>query len=175
MLLCVEHWTTSREEFFEFSLVEMNDQVFDGNRLKILTLLVAPEDRSRLAESLICLDGDLLRRISQRGFGYADFLAIARRFLVRVNGQCLSSRPEGLIVTLRCLILSSGEYNSPAESPSCFPLILQRGKLTKKCRGAKLQVILCRKKITSRSPLRFWRSVPIGVWSAHDHFVPLTM
>ena len=54
----------------------------------------------------------------------------------------------------------------------CFPLILQREKLTKKCRGAKLQVT---QKITSRSPLRFWRSVPIGVWSARDHFVPLTM
>ena len=38
MLPCVEHWTTSREEFFEFSLVEMNDQVFEGNRLRILTL-----------------------------------------------------------------------------------------------------------------------------------------
>jgi len=36
---------------------------------------------------------------------------------------------------------------------SCFPLILQRGKLTKKCRGAKLQVILYNKKIISRSPL----------------------
>jgi len=32
---------------------------------------------------------------------------------------------------------------------------LRRGKLTKKCRGAKLQVFLCRKKITGRSPLRF--------------------
>jgi len=31
---------------------------------------------------------------------------------------------------------------------------LQREKLTKKCRGAKLQVILCKKKITGRSPLR---------------------
>jgi len=38
---------------------------------------------------------------------------------------------------------------------ACFPLILQRGKLTKKCRGAKLQVI--EKKITGRSPLRFLR------------------
>ena len=34
-------------------------------------------------------------------------------------------------------------------------LIFQRGKLIKKCRGAKLQVILCSKKITGRSPLRF--------------------
>ena len=87
MLSCVEHWTTSREEFFEFSLIEMNDQVFEGNRLKILTLLVAPEDRSRLAESLICLNRDLLRRISHRGSGCADFLV-------------LSSRPEGLFVAL---------------------------------------------------------------------------
>ena len=54
----------------------------------------------------------------------------------------------------------------------CFPLILQRGKLKKRVRGAKLQVT---QKITSRSPLRFWRSVSIGVWSARDHFVPLTM
>ena len=55
----------------------------------------------------------------------------------------------------------------------CFPLILQRGKLTKKRSwGAILQAI---QKITSRSPQRFWRSVPIGVWSARDHFVPLTM
>ena len=97
MLPCVEHWTTSREEFFELSLVEMKDQVFEGNRLKILTFLVVLEDRSRLAESLICLDRDLLRRISQRGSGYANFLA-------------LSSRPEGLIVTLRHLILNSGEF-----------------------------------------------------------------
>ena len=96
MLPCVDHWTTSREAFFEFTLVEMNDQVFEGNRLKILTLLVAPEDRSRLAESLICLDRDLLRRISQRGSGCADFLAF-------------SSRPEGLFVALRHLILNSGE------------------------------------------------------------------
>ena len=77
MFPCMEHWTTSREEFFEFSLVEMNDQVFEGNRLKILTLFVVPEDRSRLAEGLICLDGDLFRRISQRGSGYVDFLAVA--------------------------------------------------------------------------------------------------
>ena len=62
MLPCVEHWTTLREEFFEFSLVEMNNQVFEGNRLKILTLLVATEDRSRLAKSLLCLDSDLLER-----------------------------------------------------------------------------------------------------------------
>ena len=36
-----------------------------------------------------------------------------------------------------------------------FPLNLRKGKLTKKCRGAKLQVFLYRKKITGRSPLRF--------------------
>ena len=30
----------------------------------------------------------------------------------------------------------------PVESPSCFSLIFRRGRLTKKCRGAKLQVIL---------------------------------
>ena len=35
----------------------------------------------------------------------------------------------------------------------CFSLILQRGKLTKKCRGAKFQVI--EKKIIGRSSLRF--------------------
>ena len=52
MLPYVEHWTTSREEFFEFSLVEMNDQVFEGGRLKILTLLVAPEDRIGLRSAL---------------------------------------------------------------------------------------------------------------------------
>ena len=96
-------------ELFEFSLVEMNDQVFEGNRLKILTLFVAPEDRSRLAKSLICLDRDLFQRISQRGSGYANFLTVARRFLARGDGQRLSSRPEGLIVALRHLILSSGE------------------------------------------------------------------
>jgi len=84
MLPCVEHWTTFREELFEFFLVEMNDQVFEANRLKILTLtlrhrlLVAPEDRNRLAESLICLNRDFLRRISQRGSSYADFLILAR-------------------------------------------------------------------------------------------------
>jgi len=38
MLPYVKHWTTFREELFEFSLVEMNNQVFEGNRLKILTL-----------------------------------------------------------------------------------------------------------------------------------------
>ena len=84
MLPYVKHWTTFREELFEFSLVKMNDQVFKGNRLKILTLalrhrlLVAPEDRNGLTESLICLSRDLLRRISQRGSGYADFLVLAR-------------------------------------------------------------------------------------------------
>ena len=45
--------------------------------------------------------------------------------------------------------------NSPAELPSCFSLILQKEKLTKKGREAKLQLIICKKKITSRSPLRF--------------------
>ena len=54
-----------------------------------------------------------------------------------------------------------------------FSIDLQRGKLTKKRSwGAKSQVI---QKITSRFPQRFWRSVSIGVWSARDHFVPLTM
>ena len=38
MLPCVEHWTTFREEFFEFSLVEMNNQVFKGNGLRMLTM-----------------------------------------------------------------------------------------------------------------------------------------
>ena len=62
MLPFVEHWTTFWEKLLEFSLVEMNDQVFEGNRLKILTLilrhrlLIAPEDRNGLvAESLNCL------------------------------------------------------------------------------------------------------------------------
>ena len=49
-----------------------------------------------------------------------------------------------------------------------------KGKTYKKEKGqgAKLQAT---QKITSRSPRRFWRSVPVGVWSARDHFVPLTM
>ena len=55
-----------------------------------------------------------------------------------------------------------------------FPLCLQRGKLTKK-EFEELNYKYSSKKITSRSPQRFWRSVPIGVWSARDHFVPLTM
>ena len=94
MLPCVEHWTTSREEFFEFSLVEMNDQVFEGIRLKILALFVAPEDRSRLAESLIYLDRDLLQRIRQRGSGYADFLVVTRRFLARVKASASAVDPK---------------------------------------------------------------------------------
>ena len=76
----MEHWTTS-SEFFEVFLVEMNDQIFDSNGLIILTValrfcfLVVPEDHNRLAESLICLHRDLLRRISQRDSGYTNFLA----------------------------------------------------------------------------------------------------
>ena len=40
MLPFVEHWTTSREEFLEFSLVEMNDQVFKSNGLRMLTFVL---------------------------------------------------------------------------------------------------------------------------------------
>ena len=66
MLSCMEHWTISSEEFFKFFLVKMNDQIFDSNGLRILTValwscfIVTPEDRNRLAESLICLHRDLL-------------------------------------------------------------------------------------------------------------------
>jgi len=51
------------------------------------------------------------------------------------------------------------------------------GKLTKENWGEKLQVIPLRKNktITSRSPLRFWESMPVGIWSRRDHFIPLTM
>ena len=51
------------------------------------------------------------------------------------------------------------------------------GKLVKKDWGAKLQVILLRKNktITSRSPLRLWESLPVGICSACDHFILLMM
>ena len=39
VLPSAEHWTTLREQFFEFFLVEMNNQVFEHNGLK--TLIVA--------------------------------------------------------------------------------------------------------------------------------------
>jgi len=49
------------------------------------------------------------------------------------------------------------------------------GESLQKYWGVKLQVTLIRKKITGRSPLRFWESMPVGIWSAHDHFILLTM
>ena len=58
LLSCMEHWTTSSEEFFEFLLVKMNDQIFDSNRLRIMTValrscfLVAPDDRNRLVRAV---------------------------------------------------------------------------------------------------------------------------
>ena len=50
MLPSVENWTTFREQFFEFFLDEMNDQVFDDDGLRSPTvtlrhdLLIAEED-----------------------------------------------------------------------------------------------------------------------------------
>ena len=64
-------------------MIEMNDQVFESNGLRILTvalrhrLLVAPEDRNRLAESFICLNRDLLLRGSQRGSAYTELPVLA--------------------------------------------------------------------------------------------------
>ena len=37
MFLCMECWATPREEFLEFFLVKVDDQVFDGNGFNILT------------------------------------------------------------------------------------------------------------------------------------------
>ena len=59
----------------------------------------------------------------------------------------------------RCI----GTLKKKGRGHNCFPLILRRGKLIKKCRGTKLQVILCSKKITGRSPLRFLGSVLVGI------------
>ena len=54
MLSCMSCWTTPKEEFFELLLIKVDDQVFDGNGFKILTvalrhyLFVAEEDCSPL-------------------------------------------------------------------------------------------------------------------------------
>jgi len=56
-----------------------------------------------------------------------------------------------------------------ADLPSYFSLISKREKLTKICR--KLQVI--KGKITRIFYRNFCENVPVRVWSAHDHFVPL--
>ena len=51
---------------------------------------------------------------------------------------------------------------------------LIRGKTYKKGGwGAKLQVI--EKKLQVDLLWDFWESMPVGIWSAHDHFIPLTM
>ena len=64
-------------------------------------------------------------------------------------------------------------FHPIAHNSLCFPLCLQRGKTYKK--GFEELNYKYSQKITSRSPQRFWKNVPIGVWSARDHFVPLTM
>ena len=62
---------------------------------------------------------------------------------------------------------------SPVELSYCFPLIWMWGKTYKKCEE-KLQVIE-QKRLQVELCLRLWGSVSVEVWSARDHFVPLTM
>ena len=103
-----------------------------------------------------------------------EFILVLKARLNVINPMVKNQKARGLVLmTMKFGEIMWAPQISSKMSNECFPLILQRGKLTKKRSwGAKLQVI---QKITSRYPQRFWRSVPIGVWSARDHFVPLTM
>ena len=64
-----------REDFFKFSLVEVNDQVLESDRLALRAcFLVAPEDRSRLAESLICLPETCIEDLARGALAAPTFL-----------------------------------------------------------------------------------------------------
>jgi len=77
----------------------------------------------RLAKSLNSLNRDLLSSSSQRGSDYNDLPMFThmqgtcitpreklfKLLLIKMNDQIFSSRPKGLNITLRRLILNSGE------------------------------------------------------------------
>jgi len=82
MLPCVEHWTTSREEFLKYSLVEMNDQVFESNGSGFWSLHCDTVSLLR-QETIICL---------QRALSVSTetcFEELARGALATATSLCL--------------------------------------------------------------------------------------
>ena len=100
-----------------------------------------------LEEAKIGLDFEVLSFLPRAAIalpGASSMLASPEANLASPKADLVSletkvgKRPSGLIVALRHYFLNNGESSFPAESPSCFPLILVKdyrvGKPLQKCR-----------------------------------------